>query len=186
VAHAAGKPVFAPPSNRTGVEHALAGGADVLAHTIPMEPAFTTDALQQTTRRRVALIPTLALFPDEVRKEGGPADRQRAILERAIHQVRQYFQTGGPILFGTDVGYTQLYDPTAEYEHLQRAGLTWRDILAALTTNPARTFGAGEAGEVAAGGPADLVVLDADPATDVRNFARVSHTLRRGRILYAK
>lgn len=36
VAHAAGKPVFAHPSNRAGLDNALAGGVDVLAHAAPM------------------------------------------------------------------------------------------------------------------------------------------------------
>jgi imidazolonepropionase-like amidohydrolase len=32
---------------------------------------------------------------------------------------------------------------------------------------------------------ADLVVLDADPASDVRNFARVMYTIRGGKIIYS-
>jgi imidazolonepropionase-like amidohydrolase len=37
VAHAQGKPVFTHPQNRTGTDNALAGGVDILAHTIPTE-----------------------------------------------------------------------------------------------------------------------------------------------------
>jgi imidazolonepropionase-like amidohydrolase len=32
---------------------------------------------------------------------------------------------------------------------------------------------------------ADLVVLDADPATDVRNFSKVAYTIRAGEIIYS-
>jgi imidazolonepropionase-like amidohydrolase len=32
---------------------------------------------------------------------------------------------------------------------------------------------------------ADIVVLDADPATDVRNFAKVAYTIRAGKIIYS-
>lgn len=49
--------------------------------------------------------------------------------------------TGGQILFGTDVGYLPDFDPTAEYEFMSAAGLSWREILAALTANPAKRFG---------------------------------------------
>src|ERR1700692_1857513 len=34
VAHAQGKPVFAHPQNQTGVDNAIGGGVDVLAHTV--------------------------------------------------------------------------------------------------------------------------------------------------------
>jgi len=32
---------------------------------------------------------------------------------------------------------------------------------------------------------ADLVVLDADPASDVRNLAKVTYTIRGGKIIYS-
>ena len=32
---------------------------------------------------------------------------------------------------------------------------------------------------------ADLVVLDADPAEDVRNFAKVADTIRDGKVIYS-
>jgi hypothetical protein len=37
----------------------------------------------------------------------------------------------------------------------------------------------------AGGLDADIVVLDADPATDVRNFAKVAYTIRAGKIIYS-
>jgi len=59
VAHVQGKPVFTHPQNRTGVDNALAGGVDILAHTIPWEGHYTEDELTQMKRQHVALIPTL-------------------------------------------------------------------------------------------------------------------------------
>jgi imidazolonepropionase-like amidohydrolase len=186
VAHAAGKPVFAHPSNHVGTDNALAGGADILAHTIPMDDDWTPEELQRMEQQHVALIPTLSLFPDEVRKEGGSEAAKSDILKAAVAGLKSYFAKGGTILFGTDVGYTQLYDTTSEYEYMGRAGMNWRDILASLTTNPATFFKAGKTGKVVKGYDADLVVLAADPATDVRNFAKVEYTIRAGRIIYKK
>jgi len=186
VAHAAGKPVFAHPSNHIGADNALAGGVDVLAHTIPMEAVWTPGELQRMNEQHVALIPTLSLFPDEVRKEGGSEGAKADVLSHAVFQLKQYFSEGGTILFGTDVGYTQLYDTTSEYEYMGRAGMNFRDILASLTTNPAAFFKAGKTGKVVIGYAADLVVLDADPAVDVRNFAKVEYTIRAGKIIYKK
>ena len=134
----------------------------------------------------VALIPTLSLFPDEVRKDGGSEAVKADSLKSAVAELKSYFDKGGTILFGTDVGYTQLYDPTSEYEYMVRAGMNFRDILASLTTNPATFFKAGKTGKVVKGYEADLVVLAADPATDVRNFAKVEYTIREGKIIYKK
>jgi imidazolonepropionase-like amidohydrolase len=63
--------------------------------------------------------------------------------------------------------------------------MKWQDILASLTTNPATTFKAGS-GELTKGADADFVVLAADPAADVRNFAKVDATYRAGKAIYQK
>ena len=185
-AHAAGKPVFAHPSNHQGTDNALAGGVDVLAHTIPMETEFTSEELQKMKSQQVALTPTISLFPDEERKFGGSEEDKKMVAQRSIAQLKSYFDRGGTILFGTDVGYTQLYDTTSEFEYMSRAGMTWRDILASLTTNPAMFFKAAKTGRIANGMDADLVVLGADPATDVKAFANVAFTIRGGKVIYQK
>ena len=186
VAHAAGKPVFAHPSNHAGTDNALAGGVDILAHTIPMEYDWTPEELQRMKDQHVALIPTLSMFPDEVRKAGGSEAEKAKIAKGAVAQLKTYFDKGGTILFGTDVGYTQLYDTTSEYNYMLSAGMNWRDILASLTTTPATFFKAGKTGRVVNGDAADLVVLGGDPALDVRNFAKVEYTIRAGKVIYKK
>lgn len=64
------------------------------------------------------------------------------------------------------------------------SGMSWRDILASLTTNPATFFKVPNGGQITEGVDADLVVLAADPANDPRNFANVVLTIRGGRIIY--
>jgi imidazolonepropionase-like amidohydrolase len=58
--------------------------------------------------------------------------------------------------------------------------------LASLTTNPAAYFRATTKGRVEKDLDADFVVLDADPAADVKNFAKVRYTIRGGSILYSE
>jgi imidazolonepropionase-like amidohydrolase len=186
VAHAAGKPVFTHPSNRAGIDNALAGGVDVLAHAAPMAQAFTKEELVRMKKQKVALIPTLTLFPYEAEKFGGTRAEAAADLQTAVQQLQSYVQEGGTILFGTDVGYTTRYDTTSEFESMARAGMTWRDILASLTTNPSTFFKASNTGRVQVGMAADLVVLDADPARDVRNFAKVAGAIRAGKVIFSK
>jgi imidazolonepropionase-like amidohydrolase len=63
--------------------------------------------------------------------------------------------------------------------------VTVRRILAALTTAPARRFHAeAGAGLVAVGSPAELAVLDEDPATDIRALSKVRYTIRRGQVIH--
>jgi imidazolonepropionase-like amidohydrolase len=188
VAHAAGKPVFAHPSNNVGVDNALQGGVDVLAHTIPMSGHFTQEELTTMKAHHVALVPTLQLFADEERKDGGSEEAQQQVLHVAESELKSFVDVGGTILFGTDVGYTTLYDATGEFNAMQDAGMSWRQILASLTTAPAAYFRpfvhhAGN-GTLAEGQPADVVVLLNDPAKDVKNFGGVQYTVRAGRLIY--
>jgi imidazolonepropionase-like amidohydrolase len=184
ITHAARKPVFAHPSNHAGTDNALAGGVDVLAHTIPMEDGFTSEELQRMKANHVALIPTISLFADEERKFGGTKQDEIAVTNRSIAQLKSYFDIGGSVLFGTDVGYTHLYDTTSEFQSMAKSGMSWRDILASLTMTPASFFKVARSGRVAKGMEADVVVLRADPAVDVANFSKVAFTIRKGQILY--
>jgi len=180
VAHAQGKPVFTHPQNRTGVDNALAGGVDILAHTIPTEGQFTPEELAGMKRQHTALIPTLTLWTTVV-QDPAVADQ---LVQAGVNELKQYFSEGGTVLFGTDVGFQSKYDTTQEFEFMGRA-MPWRDVLASLTTNPSEFFKASSQGRIEKGMDADIVVLDADPARDVRNFAKVAYTIRAGRIIYS-
>jgi imidazolonepropionase-like amidohydrolase len=186
VAHAAGKPVFAHPSNHVGTDNALAAGVDILAHTIPEEGEFTKDELARMKAQHTALIPTLTLWEVELEKQHASVEDEKQFVQAGVNELKSYFDQGGTILFGTDVGYTQHYDTTEEYIQMARSGMTWREILASLTTNPATFFKTRHTGEIAEGDDADLVVLSADPASDVRNFAQVDYTIRAGKVIYKK
>src|SRR5579863_8839122 len=181
VAHAQGKPVFTHPQNHAGVDNALAGGVDILAHTIPGDRSFTADELAQMKRQHTALIPTLTLWTTVV---PDPAV-QDWLVQAGVDELKAHFSQGGTILFGTDVGFTSKYDTTQEFEFMGRA-MGWRDILASVTTNPAALFKASSKGRVEKDMDADLVVLDGDPAVDVRNFAKVANTVRAGKIIYSE
>jgi imidazolonepropionase-like amidohydrolase len=183
VAHAQGKPVFAHPQNRTGVDTVIAAGVDVMAHTAPA-PGFieyTSEQLARFKSQGTALIPTLSLYTTIVLD---PAVTAR-ITAVTVNQLRQFADNGGAVLFGTDIGFIKIYDTTLEYELMHRA-LSERQVLASLTTNPAQYFKAAKKGRVEKGFDGDLVVLDGDPMADVRNLARVAYTIRAGQIIYQK
>lgn len=177
-AHRKGKLVFAHPSIVEGAEIVIRGHVDVLAHTVEDPEHWDNSLVARLKAANVSLIPTLTLFSGE----NGPDAAHEGILR----EVKSYADAGGQILFGTDVGYLTDYPLlTREFQLLARAGLTFDQILAALTTAPAVRFGfAATTGRVAIGQDADLVVLSGDPARDIRAFSRVALTLRLGNILY--
>jgi imidazolonepropionase-like amidohydrolase len=184
-AHSRNLPLFAHPQNAAGLEVAIEGGVNVVVHTVPQMSPWTPELVARMKQARIALIPTLALFDFEGRKAKLPPAVIQGWLELMIGQLRVFAAEGGEVLFGTDIGYTDAYDTTLEFQLMARAGLTFPQILTSLTTAPAARFGTGtDKGRVETGATADLVVLDEDPARDSTALARVHLTLRRGEIVY--
>jgi imidazolonepropionase-like amidohydrolase len=181
VAHAQGKPVFAHPQNKTGLDDVIDGGVDVLAHTIPSGLDYTSEELTRFKSQHTALIPTLTLWTTISEDKEFTARAVRL----GVQQLKTFSANGGPVLFGADVGFMKIYDTSLEFEFMGRA-LAWNDVLASLTTNPAAYFKAPNKGRVEKGFDADMVVLQGDPSEDVRNLAKVAYTIRAGRIMYQK
>lgn len=183
-AHRHKLPVFAHPQDANGVDVAVDSGVDVLAHTVPQSPAWDQAYVQRLRRANLALIPTLSLFDVEARKDGVSDTERDAWIARMVDELRAYSKAGGDILFGTDVGYTNHYETGLEFILMSRAGMTYRDLLASLTTAPAARFGDANRGRIENGMDADLVVLRADPARDSDAFSKVSYTIRQGVVTY--
>ena len=177
-AHRKGKLVFAHPSTIEGAELVIRGHVDVLAHTIEDPEHWDSSLVARLKTANVSLIPTLTLFSGE----NGPDAAHQGIFR----EVKSYSDAGGQILFGSDVGYLTDYPLlTKEFELLHHSGLTFDQILAALTTAPATRFGlAQRTGRVAVGQDADLVILNGDPTRDATAFSRVALTIRLGNIVY--
>ena len=135
----------------------------------------------------MALVPTLQLWRLEFEKAGVPAPITDQLEQIAIDQLADFQRAGGIVLFGTDVGYTQAYDPSQEYRLLQQAGMDFASVLAALTTAPALRWRADAAkATLAVGQPADLVVLEEDPRVALENFSSAWLTIREGRVIYGE
>lgn len=181
VAHAQGKPVFAHPQNKTGVDNAIDGGVDVLAHTVPGGLTYTSEELSRFKAQHTALIPTLTLWTTVVSDPAVAA----GMVQTGVDQLKAFSANGGAVLFGTDVGFIMIYDTSLELEYMHRA-LSTNEVLASLTTNPESYFKASKKGRVEKGFDADLVVLSGDPAEGVKNLAKVEYTIRGGKVIYQK
>ncbi len=181
-AHRLGKPVFVHPNTGTDVLTAVRGGVDVIAHTTPHSGPWDESILAAMIGQHVALTPTLWIWKYYARHDR--ITTQDQIANTSISQLRAWLASGGMVLFGNDLGAVD-YDPTEEYVLMAEAGMSFRQILASLTTAPAERFGESQnLGRIAAGLQADLVVLKHDPSEHIRGLTSVQYTLRDGKIIY--
>ena len=161
---------------------------DVLAHTTPDGGPWDAGLDRRLIAAHMALIPTLKLWTFELSRRGADSGTVQRFLNIAVGQLREYARAGGEVLFGTDVGYMTDYDPADEYRYMERAGMSFAQILAALTTAPARRFGESPrtSGRLEPGMRADLVILDGDPAKDIQALSRVRAVWREGRAIFQR
>ena len=185
-AHRAGKPVFAHVSSDQGIEVAIQSGVDILAHTTP-EDQWAPSFPQRMVAAHMALTPTLTLWEVEAKKGNASHADIEKYMDRAAEQLGAFSRAGGLVLFGTDVGYIDQFDTSEEFKWMSRAGMSFQEILASLTTNPSQRFGySTHSGRIAKGFDADLVVLSADPAQNTSAFSKVRYTIRGGEVIYAE
>jgi imidazolonepropionase-like amidohydrolase len=181
-AHRAGKPVFVHPSSGADVLAAIRGGVDVIAHTTPLSGPWDATILAPMKEHRAALTPTLTVWKDLLRHDR--ISMQEQATRVAVGQLQAWVAAGGTVLFGTDLGAVG-YDPAEEYKLMADAGMSFRQILASLTTAPAETFGASaNRGRLTSGAAADLTIVRGDPSKDIRALASVQYALRDGNIIY--
>jgi imidazolonepropionase-like amidohydrolase len=133
-----------------------------------------------------------ARLTDEV--PGAPSAGQLAASRQAgerryrlmLENLARVHEAGIPVVMGTDAGNTlTLHGPSVhlEMEAMQEAGLSPMDVLVASTRNVALAMGRlDDLGTVEAGKVADLVVLGADPTTDISHVRRIEKVVRAGRL----
>ncbi|MFY9718733.1 MAG: amidohydrolase family protein [Candidatus Cybelea sp.] len=182
-AHRSSKRVFVHPNSAADVLAALKAGADVIAHTTPHSEAWDETILTSVRERPVALTPTLALWKHFSRHDRISVNER--IVEAAVGQLRAWLDCGGKVCYGSDLGVVG-YDPGEEYALMAAAGMSFRELLASLTTVPAAYFGDSHAhGRVAAGFDADLVAFKGDPRRDLRALTDVRYTIRCGELIFS-
>lgn len=108
---------------------------------------------------------------------------------REVADIRLAVRAGVPLLAGTDVGSPPgLYPGASLRDELELlvhdVGLSPAQALRAATIEPPTFFGLERAlGEVAAGGVADLLLLDGNPLADLANLRRIRAVMLGGRLL---
>ena len=107
----------------------------------------------------------------------------------SFDRTRDLRDAGVRLLAGTDMPQAFVYPGFSlhdELELLVRSGLTPLEALRSATYNPAEFLGALDSlGTITRGKVADLVLLDGDPLTDIRNTRRISLVIANGRVFDA-
>jgi len=124
-AHRHGKPAFAHPTNAEGLLAAVRAGVDVVAHTTPQFGPWDDALLAAIGGADVAIVPTLKVWQHHLRDE--PASVRARSASTSTDQLRAWRGAGGTVVFGTDAGGMNDYDPSDEYTLMAEAGMTFRD-----------------------------------------------------------
>jgi len=168
--------------NGTWVTPTLAAGwefAVLPKHEVPGDSLsrFVSDSLR-------AFIVGIFDPPPALPPDGDVLGRRMFVKRRQL--IRALHDAGVPLLAGTDAPMRNVppgFGLHEELSELTRSGLTPIAALRAATLEPARYFGATDSlGTIAVGKLADLVLLDADPRTDIDNARRIAAVLTRGRV----
>jgi imidazolonepropionase-like amidohydrolase len=147
--------------------HAVPG--DSLAHYLP-----------DTLRKFVA-----AIFPMPDSIPPGADSVGRAMFDKRLAQVATMHRAGVRVLTGTDAPLRNSPPGFGLHEELMllvRGGMSPFDVLRAATWEPANYLGALDSlGTIAPGKLADLVLLGANPLSDIRNTRRIAAVVANGR-----
>jgi imidazolonepropionase-like amidohydrolase len=113
--------------------------------------------------------------------------RAKAVWPKVLRLTRMMYEAGVPMTLGTDMNNPFVVPGISLSREMRLhadAGIPNWAILRMATTDAARILGLGNrTGRIKPGLDADLVFLDANPAEDIANAARVSAVVHNGRLL---
>ena len=154
-------------------------------NSISLNPPYEKDDWEDALARLPASVRAQWLIEGERRKASPTGDLTFA--EWSLSLTKQMHESGVPFGAGTDVPINLSipgYSLHSELEMLVEAGLEPIDAIAAATIKPAQYFSLEkELGTIDVGKRADMVLLNANPLSDIRNTKQINLVVSKGKIL---
>jgi imidazolonepropionase-like amidohydrolase len=186
-AHRLGVRVAAHVEGLAGARLTVDAGVDTIEHGLSLhrEPAL----LDEMARRGIVLVPTLSTFHDLAERFTDAF--APALVEQAKRQLEEAYATlvaaraaGVTLAMGHDSGPPG--ENAIELVRMVEGGLPPLEGIAAATRGSAQALGLRDVGTLTAGAVADLIVIDGDPASDIRLLLdpqRIRMVIQRGSIV---
>ena len=126
-------------------------------------------------------LPLQALFKNTGQDANG-AQKFRLLYQSMVQIVKVLNDQGVTIVAGTDQGFPG-YSLDRELELYAGAGLTPMQAIQTATITPARVMKLDkQTGSIEAGKQADLVIIDGDPLTHIRDIRKVVTVIKAGQV----
>jgi imidazolonepropionase-like amidohydrolase len=183
-AHELGVRVAAHVFGEDALPGLIAAGIDSIEHGT----GLTDELIAAAAASGAAVVPTLinidnfpAIALGGAEKYPKYAAHMRALFATSRERVRSAFEAGVPIYTGTDAGGTLPHGLIRdEIRALVGAGIPQADVIAQASWRGREWLGLPGLGE---GAPADLVVYDTDPRTDLAAIHDPRRMLLRGAVV---
>ncbi len=157
-----------------GILNAVLGGVDSIEHGIFMDER----CLAEMIARGTFLVPTLSAVRNILAHAdaGVPAfmvEKCERVSARHVESLQRFHAAGGRIAMGTDAGtpFNRHGANAAELAYMVEAGIPPLDALKAATSEAADLMGLDDAGRIAEGARADLLLVAGDPVADIARAA---------------
>ncbi|MFZ4686016.1 MAG: amidohydrolase family protein [Hyphomonadaceae bacterium] len=185
--HAMGRKVTAHAHGVDGINSFLKAGGDSIEHGTYAD----AESAELYKKNGAYLVPTL-LAGDFVAREAKrpntflqPAQAAKALEAGPKMQdmLRRMHAAGVKIAFGTDTGVSAHGDNGQEFALMVGAGMTPLQTIQAATVNAADHFSlTAEIGSITAGKSADIIAVNGDPLTNVRELESVDFVMAKGKV----
>jgi imidazolonepropionase-like amidohydrolase len=184
VTHSSGRKLVVHAVTPEAMKRAAMAGVSTIEHG----DAATEEILKLMKEKGTALCPTLAAGESILQynnwKKGYDPEPKRITDKKKSFQLA--LTTGVTICMGGDVGVFAHGDNAREMELMVEYGMKPIDVLRSATSVNADVFGYGDRlGRIRNGLLADLIALEGDPVTDIKNTRRVKMVMKNG-VIYKK
>jgi imidazolonepropionase-like amidohydrolase len=185
-AHLWGLKVAAHAHGASGIKAAIKAGIDTIEHASLADDEGIKLAVQNGTYFGMDIYNTdytqsegakNGVLEDNLRKDREIAQIQRDNFRKAV-------KAGVKMIFSSDAGIMPHGTAGGQFKYMVEYGMTPMQAIQAATTNGAKALGREkDVGAIAVGRYADIIAVDGDPFTNVRELESVDAVVKGGKLI---